>query len=1196
MKCPKCQFENPNGFLYCGKCGHNLQEPDQAPPIDFTRPHSYTPKFLADQILTTRSAMEGERKRVTVLFADVAGFTSMSEKLDPEKVHQIMDGCFKILMDEIHNHQGTINQFTGDGVMALFGAPVALENHAQNACQASIAIQCAIYEYGEMLKAKFGLEFTMRIGLNSGPVIVASIGDDLRMDYTAIGDTTNLAARMESMAEPGTILVSPHTYKLVSQYFTFKPLGKLLIKGKEEPVDAYSLVGQYEKTCTGLDRQIFSAMVGRDQELNKLELQVTKAVSGEGSIINVIGEAGIGKSRLIAEMRNSSVMKRITLLEGRAISIGRNLSFHPIINLLKHWAQINDKDTSVSALGKLETAIRSICPEDTNEIFPFVATLMGMKLSGRHAERVSGIEGEALEKLIFKNMRDLLIRSTELTPLVVVIEDLHWADTSSIELLESMFRLAETRRIVFINVFRPNHLETGDRIIETIKKNLLVYYVEIKLQPLNEQMGETLIHNMLKIKGLQHAVVDQIIQRAGGNPFFIEEVVRSFIDTGAVVKANGEFKVTEKIEKMVIPHTINDVLMARIDRLDERTRELVKVASVIGRSFFYRILTEVANTVDGIDIRLSYLKQIELIREQQRMEELEYLFKHALAQEATYESILLQKRKDLHFQVARSIEKVFNERLHEFYGMLSYHYLNADDWDKAEEYMLKAGEEAIKSSASAEALHYYQRAIDLYIKKHGDSVDKKRIAEMEENIAHAFLNKGLFIEAVDYFDRSSINRGEKVQKNILSVLIKTIINLVAIIRNLYLPSIGKKRIPSELDNQKINRTIKIASALSSVDIQRCFVENIETVKQTFKYDPSKSQVFFNLQCAASGIFSVSGISFSIAKKIMEYTRKSIDKNEGIYLHFYKLAENIYNFHTGNWCGEINEDYIFNGLRSGDFYIITGQLLYLCYMKIELGDFEDCEIILNKLNSIYHEYNYEHAKSDFFVLKSISLMKKRKTYDALNYANDGIALQDKTSGDARRVELLGIKSRIEILQNNLNAAEKTIEEAKNLVQKVGKDAIFASWYCEYLMGRFYYNLVMLKNSIESGNQAGTKKYKTAAFKNGKIAVISARKKVASEKTEAYKLMGNYYWLINRYKNAFKWWNKSIKEGEWLGAKIELSRTFFEIGKHLLEPKSKHKELNGITAEEYLEKAKTMFLDMDLQWDLDELDKVMAASAR
>ena len=705
MKCHKCQRDNPEDARFCNWCAHPLKPPEQALSIDFNKPHSYTPKFLADKILTTRSAMEGERKRVTVLFADVAGFTSMSEKLDPEQVHQIMDGCFKILMDEIHNHQGTINQFTGDGVMALFGAPVAIENHAQNACQAALSIQGAIKKYSKELKTKFGLDFKMRIGLNSGPVIVGSIGDDLRMDYTAIGDTTNLAARMESMAAPGTVLVSLNTYKRVGQFLKFEPLGKVTVKGKEEPLDTYKLVGKIERPGSGLERQIFSEMVGRDDDLNKLELQVNKAASGEGSIVNVIGEAGIGKSRLIAELRNSSVMKRVTLLEGRAISIGRNLSFHPIINLLKHWAQINDKDTSVSALGKLETAIRSICPEDSNEIFPFVSTLMGMKLSGRHAERVNGIEGEALEKLIFKNMRDLLIKSTELTPLVVVIEDLHWADTSSIELLESLFRLAETRRIIFINVFRPNHPETGGRIIESIKEKLPVYYVEINLQPLNEQMSETLINNTLNIKGIQHAMVDQIILRAGGNPFFIEEVVRSLIDEGAVVKANGEFKVTEKIEKIVIPHTINDVLMARIDRLDEETRDLVKVASVIGRSFFYRILTEVAKAVDGIDDRLSYLKQIELIREQQRMEELEYLFKHALAQEAAYDSILFQKRKDLHLQVARSIEKVFDERLHEFYGMLALHYIKGEDDQKEAYYLIKGGEETMKASALSGAVN-----------------------------------------------------------------------------------------------------------------------------------------------------------------------------------------------------------------------------------------------------------------------------------------------------------------------------------------------------------------------------------------------------------------------------------------------------------------------------------------------------------
>ncbi len=382
-------------------------------------------------------------------------------------------------------------------------------------------------------------------------------------------------------------------------------------------------------------------------------------------------------------------MKNVAILEGKSISIGRNLSFHPIINLLKHWLRIKDDDSDVIALRKLEGALRSVCPEDADEILPFVATIMGMKLLGKYAQRVKGIEGEALEKLILKNMKDLLTKASNLSPLVIVMEDMHWADKSSIGLMESLFRLAETQRILFINVFRPRYKETGDKIVKTIKEMLQLYYVEIVLEPLNEKMSEALITRYLTSSEPQHAFIRKIVQRAGGNPFFIEEVLRSLIDEDAVVLKDGKFHVTEKVGTINIPHKISDVLMARIDRLEVQARDLVKVASVIGRNFFYRILSEVASTVQNIDDRLSYLKEIELIQERKRMEELEYLFKHALAQEAAYDSILPQKRKELHLKVASSIEKVFGEKLHEFYGMLAYHYSRGENPDKAEEYLLK---------------------------------------------------------------------------------------------------------------------------------------------------------------------------------------------------------------------------------------------------------------------------------------------------------------------------------------------------------------------------------------------------------------------------------------------------------------------------------------------------------------------------
>ncbi|MCJ7687141.1 MAG: AAA family ATPase, partial [Desulfobacteraceae bacterium] len=650
---------------------------------------------------------------------------------------------------------GTVNELRGDGILALFGAPIALEDAPCQAIRAAIAIHREIARFNEKQKSvrKIPPVF-LRIGINTGAVVVGSVGNDLRVQFTAAGDTINMAARMEGLAEPGTTYVTEETFRLTKGLFRFEALGKKAVKGKAEAIPVYKILSAKEDVSRprlGSERAIYSEMVGREKELNRLELQLMKVINGEGSVVNIIGEAGIGKSRLVDELKKRDVMKRVTILEGRAISIGRNLSFHPIIDFLKQWARIRADDGEATALGKLETAVRSVFPEDVYEALPFMATLMGMNLSGRYAERVKGIEGEALEKLILKNVRDLLIRATELNPLMIVVEDLHWADRSTIDFMESLFRLAETRRIFFVNVFRPGHKETGDRIVEKTRERLPVYYVEIVLEPLDERMSEALIDNMLSISGLHHAVIGQIVQRASGNPFFIEEVVQSFIDEGAVVLKHGTFEVTEKIRTMAIPHTINDVLMSRIDRLEEKTRNLLRLASVIGRNFFYRILADVATTIEDIDSRLSYLKEIQIIRERRRMGEIECFFKHALAQEAAYESILFHKRKELHIKVARSIERVFSHRLHEFYGMLAYHYSRAESLDKAEEYLIKAGEEALKSSASNEALHYYQEALGLYLKKHSDAADPEKDAILEKNIALALYNRGQYVEAVKYF-------------------------------------------------------------------------------------------------------------------------------------------------------------------------------------------------------------------------------------------------------------------------------------------------------------------------------------------------------------------------------------------------------------------------------------------------------------
>ena len=466
---------------------------------------------------------------------------------------------------------------------------------------------------------------------------------------------------------------------------------------------------------------------------------------------------------------------------------------------------------------------------------------MGMKLAGKHAQRMKGIEGEALEKLIFKNMRELIIKGSELRPTVICIEDFHWVDTSSLELVEALFRLVEEHRILFVLVFRPGYAETGDRIIKSIGENYPTHWTRIDLDPLDEAESDTLLSNLLQIKGLPHNLRDQILQRAGGNPFFLEEVVRSLIDEGAVVLERGEYQVTEKIKQIVIPQSIHALIMTRIDRLDEATRNLVRVASVIGRNFFYRILTEAASNIEEVDRRLDYLKEIQLIRERKRMEELEYLFKHALAQEAAYESILIQRRKEIHQNVAQSIEKVFQDRLHDFYGMLAYHYSMGEDLDKAEEYMIKAGQEAMKSAASSEALDYFEEALAIYRSKFGEKASPEKIAMLEKNIAYALLNKGEQIKAADYFTKVLEYHGEVFPRTAVGIALKCVNGFLQLLTGIYLPQLKWKRIPDEKDKEIIELQYAKAKALGTSVPKRFMIETFFMMPRFTAVDISKDR-------------------------------------------------------------------------------------------------------------------------------------------------------------------------------------------------------------------------------------------------------------------------------------------------------------------------------------------------------------------
>ncbi len=1138
------------------------------------------------------------------MFADISGFTAMSEKMPPEEVTDVMNNCFRMMGTCVECHGGHIDKFIGDCVMVVFGVPSAIENAPRESLATALEMRDKIYCFNR--EKNLAIPLDLHIGINSGTVLAGTVGSEQKQEYTVMGDTVNIASRLEDASESGQILVGPETWKLTRDYFNFKSLKPVTLKGKSEPVPVYELIsekGANRKTAKGLEtalessgRMIESPLVGREKEMNSLKLQVMKVINGDGGIVTITGEAGIGKSRLIAELKTKEAMQQVTLLEGRAVSIGRNLSFHPIVDLLKGWARIEEDDTESGSLAKLESSVGAVHPDEADEIIPFVATMMGMKLAGKHAERVNGIEGEALEKLIFRSVRELLIKGSEARPMVIHIEDLHWADTSTIEILEPLLRLTEQYSILFILVYRPGYRETGDRLEITIRENYSAHYTEILLSPLESGESETLIENLLNIQGLPHSLREEIVARAGGNPFFIEEVVRSLIDEGAIEMKNGSFAVTDRIHHVRIPATINEVLMARIDRLDAETRDLVKTASVIGRSFFHKILTQVAEDINDMEERLAYLKDIQLIRDHTRMDELEYLFKHALAQETAYESLLIQRRKELHCRVAQAIETIFCERLHEFYGMLAWHYSQAEDMEKAEEYMLKAGDEAMKSSASSEALNYYKEALNIFLNKMGDKADPDKIKKIEINIALSLFHKGQYSLAVEYFDRILSHYNLTLPGYSVLRAYYYLSTFLDLITALYLPFFKFKRTPPRPDLKLLELHHHKLEACAIFNPDKMFFDSFNPRTWISNFKPDMVENALGIFSQISILFSYTGFSEKISLKVLHVAKKLLTSAGPVERMSFMLTANMHNIVYGKWENIINdEDLLSDNIKIGNLLPVTYSLLWLFLVYVQHGDQQKAELLISKMKTIADEFDHETSSVFNTMCKSIINYKwnnVRGLSDSIDY---GMIISEKANAHLATAILLSERIQLLILNGNTETALEGLKNLEYLKTKIRFIPFINSYY---LISK----MIIYCSKLDNSNlpRKTDKKLFKDAIKTAISATMNSTKDYIN-RTEALRLAGTSYWLLGRPRKALKIWKQSIDTGKLLNARLELSRTYFEAGKRILmslrndgnaakRTIADMKKIIGLTPEECLEQAEKMFLEMELRWDLEELRKV------
>jgi class 3 adenylate cyclase/tetratricopeptide (TPR) repeat protein len=676
MRCPRCATELPESAKFCLECGQPLGATPAA-AASFASPAAYTPRHLADKILTSRSALEGERKQVTVLFCDLANSTPMAERLGPERMHALLNGFFELALGEVHRYEGTINQFLGDGFMALFGAPLAHEDDARRTVLAAIAIRRALRDRGSYMG---GSDLAVRIGVNTGLVVVGSIGVDLRMDYTAVGDTTNVAARLQQMAEPGDILISEATARLVRSEARLVPAGALTVKGKSEPVTAYKVLGPAPRR-SALERageRAFGRFVGRERELRTLGEVLAGAQQCQGRLLRIVGEAGSGKSRLLYEFRRTLGDLDLTLLEGRGRSYGSALPYLPITDLVRAQCGVADADTPEVVGDKVRATLSSL-GLDADARAPYPLQLLGMK---EGASALEAMSPEAAKAGTIETVLDMLRAASRRRPLIIVVEDLHWIDPPSEELLGALVSGLAHEPILLVLTSRPEY-EPPWRAPACV--------TDIALQPLSAEDSLTVVHAMLARAQVADAMVDVILDKADGNPLFLEELTRAVTEAGA----GGA---------LAVPDTLHGVLMARVDRLPELQKRLLQTASVLGREFPLRLLEAVWDGAGAAAVHLAELARQEFLHEQPLAEETSYAFNHALMQEVAYESLLTASRETLHAAAARALETLYAGRLEQVYDRLAYHYARTPDAERAVEYLTRIAERAGRAYANAEAL------------------------------------------------------------------------------------------------------------------------------------------------------------------------------------------------------------------------------------------------------------------------------------------------------------------------------------------------------------------------------------------------------------------------------------------------------------------------------------------------------------
>jgi len=772
LACPQCSAEILQGDKFCGECGHNLTLPSESPAKELSfeekidKIQRYLPRGLTDKILSQRDKIEGERKQVTVMFCDMEGYSQLSEKLGPEEAYGVMDQVYEILIHKVHDYEGTVNEMTGDGIMALFGAPIALEDAPQRAIRSAMAI------HREMAKFSDGIRqhreniplLKMRIGIHTGPVVVGTLGNNLRVEFKAVGDTVNLASRMEGLARPGTTCITEETHRITEGLFRFEALGEKTVKGKKGPVKVYRVLAP-STSRTRFDvstERGLTPFVGRDREIELLLDGFERAKGGRGQAFSIVSEAGIGKSRLLYEFRKAVSNEDLMFLEGRCLSYRRAVTYHPVIDIIRANFDIRESDQGAAIRAKVIKGLK-ILRADEALTLPYFLELLSVKDSG--IDKIP-ISPEAKRDRIIQAYKLITLKGSEIRPLILAFEDLHWIDKSSEEVLRYVFESIPGARVLMVFTYRPEFVHTwGGKS----------YHSQLNLNRLSNRESLAMMSHLLGTEDIDSDLEELVLEKTEGVPFFIEEFIKSLKDLKIIKREEKKYRLMKGTHAVTIPSTIQDVIMARVDSLPAGAKEVLQTGSVIEREFSYALIKRITDlTEDELLSHLSVLKDSELLYERGIYPKSTYIFRHALTQEVVYDSILAKKKKKIHEEIASVIEDLYKQNLDEYYEVLTEHYIRSENYNKGAEYSRLARKKALKTGSVNDGIAHAKKTLACLERLAQSGAVLERIIKARTILGFHYAQLNYHVEAKDVIDpivdQALMGGDKRRQSQVLTIL------------------------------------------------------------------------------------------------------------------------------------------------------------------------------------------------------------------------------------------------------------------------------------------------------------------------------------------------------------------------------------------------------------------------------------------